>query len=148
MKHTFTILATLFTCTLWAQENVNPQQQNPPPQQVQQQQYQNPEVNLDNNPVNDKNVERNVNFQTNVENQVDWDGGNKNDSKQENDPCPDCDKIKKAKKENYGNNYAGNYNGGAKKFKRKKNWKRFCYNISHRTGKKKAKTNYSLCFNW
>ncbi|MCC7303644.1 MAG: hypothetical protein IT233_13470 [Bacteroidia bacterium] len=139
MKNTLTIIAVLFTCCLAAQ-NLNPQYQNPLPQQMQQQ-----ILNVNNNPVNNED-----NNDRNVVNQQDWNEEQPqvNKEEQQEKPCPDCDKIKKSKRENYGNNYAGNYNGGAKKFKRRKTWKRICYNLSHRTGMKKSKSNYSVCFNW
>lgn len=147
MKHTLPIFALLLVGSAWAQVNTNQQQinQNPPPQV--QQQYLNVQPNI--NPANnDWEVEENN--QQNI-NKNDWDNENvqeQQNAPEQKEPCPDCDKIKKAKRENYGNNYAGNYSGGAQKFKRKKNWKRFCYNISHHSGHRKTKSNYSLCFNW
>ncbi len=121
------------------QENV--QQQNPPPNVNPQQQIQ---IN-----INDDEEQ-----QQNVVNQKDWEGNdNRDDSNigsgsNKEKPCTDCDEIKKKKKENYGNNAAGNYSGGAEKFKRKKAWRKFCYNLTHRSGKKRSKSNYSVCFNW
>ncbi len=159
MKHFLTIIAVTFTTAAITAQNINPQQQQPLPQ-VNVYQNNPPPVQqvLNFNPLNNENnndnVDRNINVQVQQVNKVDDDneqqGNNFNNVKQEKEkePCPDCDKIKKAKRENYGNNVAGNYNGGAQKFKRRKNWKRFCYNISHRTGNKKGKSNYSMCFNW
>ena len=159
MKHLFTILVVSLTTTAITAQNINPQQQQPLPQvnvyqnnppPVQQVLNYNP-IHVENE-INNDNVDRNIQLQVQQDNNKEEQQGNNfsNNVKQEKekDPCPDCDKIKKAKRENYGNNYSGNYTGGANKFKRKKNWKRFCYNISHRTGKKKIKTNYSMCFNW
>lgn len=116
-------------------------QENPSPQQFQMNVNVNGNVNPQQQTKNDFQINDDKNEQINIVQQD-------NNEPKGKTPCKDCDEIKDKKKEYYGG-MPGTYSGGANKFKRRRAWKRFCYNIAGKPGhSRRSSPNFSVCFNW